>query len=92
MKGVCLMDAVKFIKMKINVLQASHFAAATWQQITVKTHVNCFCLVGYGQELNKGQPTCPSTIAVLPKHTLFLALLNNSLMYTGLACMTNRTV
>jgi len=54
MKAVCLMDAGKFIKMKINVLQASHFTAATWQQVTVKTHVNCFCLCGNGQELNRG--------------------------------------
>ena len=91
MKAVCLMDGGKFIKMKINVLQASHFTAATWQKVTVKTHVSCFCLCGYGQELNRGQSTCPSTITVLPKHTLFLALLNNSLMYTGLTSRTNRT-
>jgi hypothetical protein len=52
LKAVCLMGAWKFIKMRINVLQATHFTAATWQQVTQKTTVNCFCLCGYGHELN----------------------------------------
>jgi hypothetical protein len=45
------MEAGKFIKMKINVLQATHFTAATWQQVMQKTTVNCFCLCSYGHDV-----------------------------------------
>jgi hypothetical protein len=46
---VCLMDAGKNTKKKINVLEALHYTVAALQQVTQQTIENCFRKAGYVQ-------------------------------------------
>jgi hypothetical protein len=52
--AVCLMDAGKDTKKKINVLEALHYNVAALQQVTQKTIENCFRKAGYVQGQSSG--------------------------------------
>jgi hypothetical protein len=47
--AVCLMDAGKDTKKKINVLEALYYIMAALQQVTQQTIENCFRKAGYIQ-------------------------------------------
>jgi hypothetical protein len=51
---VCLMDAGKDTKKKINVLEASHYTVAALQQVNQQTIENCFRKAGYVQGKSSG--------------------------------------
>jgi hypothetical protein len=53
-KAVCLMDAGKDRKKKINVLEALHNTVAALQQVTQQTIENCFWKAGYVQGQSSG--------------------------------------
>jgi hypothetical protein len=52
--AVCLIDAGKDTKKKINVLEALHYAVAAFKQVTQQTIENCFWKVGYVQGQSSG--------------------------------------
>jgi hypothetical protein len=52
--AVCLMDAGKDTKKKINVLEALHYTVAALQQVTQQTIENCFRKAGYMQGQSSG--------------------------------------
>jgi hypothetical protein len=52
--AVCLMDAGKDKKKKINVLEALHYTVAALQQVTQQTIENCFQKADYVQGQSSG--------------------------------------
>jgi hypothetical protein len=52
--AVCLMDAGKYTKKKINVLEALYYTVAALQQVTQQTFENCFWKAGYVQGQSSG--------------------------------------
>jgi len=53
--AVCLLDSGQDIKLKINVLQETHFTAATLivlGHVMQLTFINCFLQCSYGHKLN----------------------------------------
>jgi hypothetical protein len=52
--AVCLMDAGKDTKKKINVLEALHYTVTALQQVTQQTIENCFRKAGYVQGKSSG--------------------------------------
>jgi hypothetical protein len=52
--AVCLMDAGKDTKKKINMLEALHYTVAALQQVTQQTIKNCFWKAGYVQGQSSG--------------------------------------
>jgi hypothetical protein len=58
--AVCLMDASKDRKNKIDVLEAMHYTVWAWQQVTQQTLKYCFRKAGYA----RGQPSDVSDVAM----------------------------
>jgi hypothetical protein len=52
--AVCLMDAGKDTKKKINLLEALYYTVAALQQVTQQTIENCFWKAGYMQGQSSG--------------------------------------
>jgi hypothetical protein len=52
--AVCLMDAGKDTKKKINALEALHYSVAALQQVTQQTIKHCFRKAGYVQGQSSG--------------------------------------
>jgi hypothetical protein len=52
-RAVCLMDAGKWVQLKIDILQAIHFVVSAWQQVTQSAIQNCFVKCGHMKK--KGQ-------------------------------------
>nr|CAD7410468.1 unnamed protein product [Timema cristinae] len=46
-RPVCLTDAGKRVRLKIDILQAIHFIVSGWQQVTQSTNQNCFVKCGH---------------------------------------------
>ena len=51
--AVCLRDASKVQKKKIDVLEDMHYTVEAWRQVMQQIIKNCFCKAGYGH----GQPS-----------------------------------